>query len=535
MERYVANPEAAHRYQALGKRTEQVLGWITGKSRQALNLAQAKICFHLWENQNQPLSVSNLSPRDTFTRDRLTQATRKIAYPAAEDPGLELGAFLTSSSIWSAYTPYFEKFLSECETPPFIEPDLLEEDAQRNRFPTTLEKLARVRGFCLLSGLPGGGKTQIQVWIARKRKSEDMGYDFFLDLVEYARSGFTNPFDFAAHFLVRSLRMSAGFEAVRSTLIDEEKNRGIFWHVENWDRLHEEAQSRCLSSLSGLSTVLFSTEDADKVTGLAKKQQLDLPQQVYHILPWKDRKKSLFVETYLRKKPGENPMEILTRMDQLPGLASLPAGVGYLCDHYAEAPVELMIGYLSAHQVAYGNLPVEVSIRYSGPQLQVDWGNPVVNEVYEIAGLLLRHGPMNVYNRNRVDPIDPILLASRLQNSGATWEARIRQASEMLLTGCQGGILYRSSTRTYAFAVPEIASLLVSAFAWTAMAGEISLLDLRYASERTSFDPSIVFLDDFGEYMATIGYVDHPDPEPQGKMSPSKFGHPLDAPDIQCV
>ncbi|MDD5371107.1 MAG: hypothetical protein PHQ40_18655 [Anaerolineaceae bacterium] len=78
------------------------------------------------------------------------------------------GGYPSDDSFWAAYTSYLEEFLSRQETPPFIDPEMLIEDAQRNRFPTTLDNLAGARGFCLLSGLPGGGKTRLQVWVARK-------------------------------------------------------------------------------------------------------------------------------------------------------------------------------------------------------------------------------------------------------------------------------------------------------------------------------------------------------------------------------
>jgi hypothetical protein len=69
--------------------------------------------------------------------------------------------FVIQDKFFTASAKQLDEFLSSQEKPPFIVPDIQVEDEQGNLLPSTLEDLTGVQGFCLLSGLPGGGKNRV--------------------------------------------------------------------------------------------------------------------------------------------------------------------------------------------------------------------------------------------------------------------------------------------------------------------------------------------------------------------------------------
>lgn len=462
LEGYTLNKKIPHLYQALEAKQEAVFGWVENKSSRWLNKAQAAFCAKLWNaHANQTAVVPDIS-RENLARNRIALALDRARQGQNEAIHVQADLMMRDE-LRKAYAKALDESLSVQEKPPFIVPDLQIEDEQGNRIPAFLEDVMGIQGFCLLAGLPGGGKSRVQAWVARQRLSENLGVDIFLDLREYVKSGIASPYEFAADQLVRSFGVAAGMDELRSFLIEVDRKKMLYWHVENWDRVAEDERKRCLTSLAGLSTVLVSTENPQEIKGLARERNLVLPKKIFHLLPWSDHKKSIYIEEYSRLRPEADRSRIMALVNQLPGVSSLPAGIWCICENNSPSLADILIGYLSARQTSMGYPAVTLSITHSTQGCFVDWGNPFVNQAYEMVSALLRRGPVKEFDVKRLERIDAIALGSHLMVQGENLEAKTKRAEALFKDGCRGGLLYKVSSLSCAFVIPEIAHLLAAA------------------------------------------------------------------------
>ena len=445
-------------YQSLNRRQAALFQWIDQKSVRSLERARQALFRRMWEAQNVQTLESGDHRRNAPDYETFHQALSQ-AHKSLDEAIKVQVAVAIRDELTNTYARKLDEFLSVQEKLPIIVPNIQVEDDQGNRIPAFLEDVAGIQGICLLAGLPGGGKSRVQTWVARKRISEKLGVDIFLDLREYVKSGIASPYEYAAYRLVSSFGLSAGMDELRSYLIEQERKKMLFWHVENLDRVAEDERKRCLTSLAGLSTVVVSTDDPQAIIGLAGERDLELPKKIFHLLPLSDHKKLLFIEEYSRLKPEADRTRILALVRQLPGMASLPAGIWCICDNNSLSLAEILIGYLSARQTAMGYPPVTLSITRSIQGWFVDWGTPFVNQAYEIVSALLRRGPVEEFDVKRLERMDAILLGSHLINQGEDLGAKTKRAEVMFRDGCRGGLLYKVSSLSYAFVVPEIAHL----------------------------------------------------------------------------
>jgi hypothetical protein len=150
-------------------------------------------------------------------------------------------------------------------------------------------------------------------------------------------------------------------------------------------------------------------------------------------------------------------------IEQLPGLASLPLGLRFIVENEDLSLAELIIRFLGAQQTNRGSSPVNLSIRRSISGFQINWGNPFVNQAYEIVSAILRRGPVKVFDVTRLEKIDAITLGSQLIHEGGDLDARIKIGKIELKAECKSGLLCRNSLSSYAFVNPEVGYLLAAA------------------------------------------------------------------------
>jgi hypothetical protein len=505
LESYTLNKNIPSLYQSLAEKQARIFHWVEEKSSRWLNKSQAGLCARLWVMQESRPSITPPIGREGLVRNMIALALDQSKIGRAEAAQKQS---TIQDEFFTAYAKKLDEFLSSQEEQPFIVPDTQVEDEQGNLNPSSLEDVAGIHGFCLLVGLPGGGKSRVQAWVARKRLSENLGIDIFLDLREYVKTGMASPYEFAANKLIQWLEISVDFEEMRSFLIELDRKAMLYWHVENWDRITKDDQKRCLSSLASLTTLLISTEYPLEIEGFSNQHSLLPQKQVFHLPRWDERKISLFIEQYIHQNPDDVHSHIKALVQQLPGLASLPAGLRYICESNLASLVDILIGFLNTQQVSMGYPQVAISLVHSKSTSFMDWGNPFVNEIYEVVSAILRHGPVKEFDVSRLESIDGIMLGSRLLFQDENLKARTTRAEAMLEAGCYGGLLYRRSSKSYAFTVPEIGYLMAVISVYSAYDPDFILKQARDFSSHYPQEPSVHILMDYIKWIETNSQSD---------------------------
>lgn len=365
------------------------------------------------------------------------------------------------------YKRRMQEKLSGLDSQPFVRPELQVEAVNGNLVLADLDDLNNLQGLCLLAGLPGGGKSYLQAWAARQRLLDGGDLDIFVNLDEYSRSGLSSLFEFTADRLRRDFDLPAGQDELRSSLIELDREGKILWRVDNWDRLRPEESERALVGLVGLTNALISTADPQKVTKMMQERSLEIPQRVFHILPWSRAKQDEYLTLYEQVHPEFQPDLALSLMEQLPGLARLPAGMAHLLSRKEPGLVEALLDYLDARQKALGNTGVTLRLGSNRSQRVVDWGSAALNSIYSGVSALMQHGLGRRYDPSRLDRFDRVILGASLPEKTERLEHRMKRADEILNVGLRSGLLAWVGSNQYQFVVPEIGYLMAALTAYS--------------------------------------------------------------------
>ncbi len=493
---YVSNNKLQEHYQALAKRQVDLFGWMAGRSRQTLNLAQNRLCAKLWDRYSGPEIVSDGTSGNPVLRDFVTRAFDQSHRKQSDTAKGQAWP----DALINAYTLKLDEFLASQETQPFIMPDIQVEDDRGKHLLPSLEDLVDIQGVCLLTGLPGVGKSRIQAWIARKRMSEGKGLDIFLDLAEYVKSGHSNLYGFIADQWIRSFGDLAGFDELRLSLIELDTKKLLYWHVENWDQISEHEQARYFPQLAKLSRVLISTSDPESILGLVNSFGVELPPKIYRVLPFSSKRQSRYIETL--GLPHDKALRVSSVMRQLPGLASLPAGMAAIAEDPSGSIIDVLLRYLDARQRARNNKPVRLSLKQKRNTCFADWHNPYVNSVYEIVSALQKFGPARQYDVSQLEEMDVIALGTHLHDPNESIEVKIKRAEELFKIGCVGGLLYRTESGKYSFVVPEVGYLMAAISVYAIHSKEFVLKEAMLFSDQLKDDPSAQILLAFAQWFA---------------------------------
>ncbi len=485
---YVSNNKSQEHYRALAERQVDLFGWMANRSRQTLNLAQNKLCVRLWKQHSSPVIVGYDASGNSTLRDFVARAFAQAQRKQPEKAQMQAW----QDALINTYTQKLDEFLASQETQPFFMPDVQVEDDWGKHLLPSLEDLVDIQGMCLLIGLPGVGKSRIQAWIARKRLSEDKGLDIFLDLAEYVKSGHSSAYEFVAAQWIQAFGALSGFEELRSLLIELDSKKLLYWHTENMDQISEHEQARLFLFLTRLSNVLLSTSDPESLIELARDLSIKAPLKIYRILPFSSEQQSQYIETL--GLPHDKALRVSSVMKQLPGLASLPAGMAAIAKDPSGSIIDMLLRYLDAQQKARNDKPVRLSLKQKRNTCYADWHNPYVNSVYEIVSALQKFGPAKQYDVSRLEEMDAIALGAHLYDPNEDMEAKIKRAERLFKGGCRGGLLYRTEDGKYSFVAPDMGYLMAAISVYAAHSKDFILKEALDFSARHPGDSSAQIL-----------------------------------------
>jgi hypothetical protein len=115
---------------------------------------------------------------------------------------------------------------------------------------------------------------------------------------------------------------------------------------------------------------------------------------------------------------------------------------------------------------------------------------------------LQKHGLSRQYNLSRLVEMDPILVAAYLPSPPEEMETRIKTADELLKTGCEAGLLYRTEKGHYAFVVPEIGYLMAAIAVYCAYEPKIVWKEALNSLAFPPWEPSAQVLSAFSDWIS---------------------------------
>jgi len=267
--------------------------------------------------------------------------------------------------------------------------------------------------------------------------------------------------------------------------------------------------------------VLISTSDPESILGLENSFGVELTPKIFRILPFSSLQQSQYIETL--GLPYDKGLRVSSVMRQLPGLASLPAGMAAIANDPSGSIIDVLLRYLDAQQRARNNQPVSLSLKQKRNTCFADWHNPYVNNVYEIVSALQKFGPARQYDVSQLEEMDAIALGTHLHYPNESIEVKIIRAEELFKIGCVGGLLYRTDSGKYSFVVPEVGYLMAAISVYAIHSKEFVLKEATLFSAQLKDDPSAQILLAFAQWFTeNRKTISQPDTKPV-KVTPEEI------------
>jgi hypothetical protein len=438
LDAYLLDKKIPELYQALGAHKKDLAAWIGQVSLRTLERAQKLVRQRLWDQFGDAQPAASPARYRPLDLSHVIQA----AGPAAKAIRIETGLDLLAH-----YDQSLTERLSGQAPWPFIRPELEVEDARGPRSPASPEDVGLAQGVTLLAGLPGSGKTTLQAWVAKQRRTEGRGLDIFVNLDQYARSGLASIYEFAADRLRQDFDLPTKLDELRSALVERDRQGDILWHVDNWDRLHPDERGRAFSSLAGLTHALVATADPQGFSSQAQGRSLRFPRKIYHLLPWTPAQQAEYLAIFAQSRTGFEHMAAAELARGLPGLARLPAGMAYMLKNISPSLTQTLLGFLDSRQQARGHAPVRLHCRRDRQGDAVDWSNPAVNQVFAGVAAMMQAGLSARYEPEQLAQIDRVILGACLSDPQESLENRMKRADTLLEAGVRAGLLTRVGAR----------------------------------------------------------------------------------------
>jgi len=278
--------------------------------------------------------------------------------------------------------------LAEFQTPltPFAPPHLPlrlgEFDiAAGSRHELTLNQFNPNCRRVLLTCPPHGGKSRTLCELLVTHSLQN--FYRIISLRAFFNPGHRDFYKFVAFSITDDLELSSEIEM---HLIRSNKTKEILWCFEDYDLLSPSDKSFAQQILSGLGAFVVSTADAHQILSEMRSRQLDLPDSIVTILPLDADEQLEFIEQFVSMYPEAERHFIDHIISILPGLASLPGGLRFICENtQVESITQLLFDFVNRNQTRLGYPPlgrtVEVDVQF-GWLHQFD--SPCVQSAFEI-------------------------------------------------------------------------------------------------------------------------------------------------------
>ncbi len=343
----------------------------------------------------------------------------------------------------------------------------------------TMEELIVTPHRCLiLTAAPDGGKTRLQqelILRARTSPTQHIG----INLNNFAHSRFHSFHQFAALEILKMLNQPYGaIIQLSEELLMLDLEQKICWHFDGWDDSPESERAAISMTIASVSQFTLSTSSPNSAIKYLRDNGVDA-HEIITIRPFTLKQILEFINFNFSSKE----MRTQRRALQLPGLARLPGGLGYICNFpEVETIVEILLGYINHNLEGVGEPAINPDELVFSELKEFQWQSESFAAAYLVvkarASLGLMRKELSVIMPNEILPY-----------MGAT----SREQNELLAThGIEHGVRTRLWQRTHEnqsvqFIVPEIGLLLVAVASFATIDSQRWL---DYALGKFQQDPS---------------------------------------------
>lgn len=254
-------------------------------------------------------------------------------HPSAMEELLESAREFQQNSVRDSHCSKF--------VPPNLEYIALKDGA---RHFTTVDELAdSTPQRVLITAPPDGGKTRLQQELMLRTRESPV-QPIGVNLKDFARSGLHSFHRFAARQISRQSKHDFGtLTRLENELLALDHARKIHWHMDGWDDLSEADRSRLVSGFAPIAQFTLSTSAPRSVSQFFHANGIPFD-GVVRIHPFTAEQ----IREFIRVNHGTHSTRLARRAISLFGLASLPGGLEYLCQHPEyETVVDVLLGYLN--------------------------------------------------------------------------------------------------------------------------------------------------------------------------------------------
>ncbi|RME57239.1 hypothetical protein D6779_09050 [Candidatus Parcubacteria bacterium] len=205
------------------------------------------------------------------------------------------------------------------------------------------------RQICVVSSL-GGQRILLRKFANQIRGTRGV-IGFVVDLARAVQAGVRDLHIDAADELIERYQLDVG---LRIALINElavlDRKGAIFWILTGWDEIPKEMVTNAVMLIRPLRSYLLLTTDLYRTRASLYGDENTASWSIHNVLValrYDDNQIRDFIDQFVARNPSVNAVMIRRLAAQLPGLASLPVGLEYICRSYADSPVDVLFNFLN--------------------------------------------------------------------------------------------------------------------------------------------------------------------------------------------